>query len=374
MECRGRVRVDRRTKDLIPRLKPGEIALICHEDLDEVSAQGLIAARVRAVVNAAESMSGRYPNRGPLLVVQAGIPLVDGFSPELLDRVTEGELLILKGPDLFRGNEWLGSGVLREEEELEEKLAALHANLHNRIDDFIENTLAYAYREKGLLGEIDIPDLDCEMRGKDVVVVVRGQGYRQDLAALRAYIHESRPVLVGVDGGADALREAGFTPDLIVGDMDSVSDETLRSAPEILVHAYRDGRAPGLSRVRSLGLPAKVIRARGTSEDVALWVAYKKGARLIVAVGTHSNAVDFLEKGRKGMASTFLVRLVVGPILFDAKGVSRLYGSHEKSLYRGLGQLAVAAAVPLLLITLLSTPLRRLLTLLWLRIRVFAGW
>lgn len=374
MECHGRARVDRRTKDLIPRLQPGEIALICHEDLDEVSAQGLIAARAGAVINAADSTSGRYPNRGPLLLVQAGIPLVDGFNPELLDRVTEGDLVTLKGAELFRGNEWLGTGVVRAEEELQETLAALHGNLHNQIDEFIENTLSHAYKEKGLLGEIAIPELDCNMRDRDVVVVVRGQGYVEDLAALRTYIRESRPVLIGVDGGGDALREAGHLPDLIVGDMDSVSDETLKATPEILVHAYRDGRAPGLSRVQRLGLRAKVIKAAGTSEDVALWVAYRLGARLIVAVGTHSNVVDFLEKGRKGMASTFLVRLVVGPILFDAKGVSRLYGHQERSSYRSLGQLAVAAGVPLLLVTLLSAPLRQWLSLFWLQLRLITGW
>lgn len=374
MECRGIVRVDRRTKDLIPRLRPGEIALICHEDLDELSAQGLIAARVGAVVNAADSMSGRYPNRGPLLVVQAGIPLVDRFNPDLLERVTEGEQLTLKGGELFRGNEWLGTGVVRAQQELAEKLAEVQWDLHNRIDDFIENTLAHIDREKGLLGEIEIPELECEMKDRDVVVVVRGQGYVEDLAALRTYIRESRPVLIGVDGGGDALREAGLIPDLIVGDMDSVSDETLKAVPEILVHAYRDGRAPGLRRVQRLGLRSKVIRAAGTSEDVALWVAYRQGARLIVAVGTHSNVVDFLEKGRKGMASTFLVRLVVGPILFDAKGVSRLYGSQERSAYRSLGQLAIAAWVPFLLIILLSAPLRQWLTLLWLRLRLLTGW
>jgi uncharacterized membrane-anchored protein len=142
---------------------------------------------------------------------------------------------------------------------------------------------------------------------------------------LRPYIREYRPILVGVDGGADALIEVGYTPDVIVGDMDSVSDHALRCGAEVVVHAYADGRAPGLQRVQDLGVAAVVFPAAGTSEDVALLLADEKGAALIVAVGTHATLVEFLDKGRQGMASTFLTRLRVGGKLVDAKGVSRLY-------------------------------------------------
>lgn len=372
VECVGQARVDRRTKDLIPRLRPGEIAVICHDDLDEVSAQGLVAARAGAVVNAAQSTTGRYPNRGPLMLIEAGVPLVDQFPPELLQCINDGDTLTLRDGDLFRDNEWLGSGTVRTIDELTAALSAAHDNLHTEIDSFIENTLEHAYREKGLLGQIEIPKLSSDMRDKVVVVVVRGQGYREDLAALEAYIREKQPFLIGVDGGADALMEAGYRPDLIVGDMDSVTDKSLQSGSEILVHAYRDGRAPGLERVKKLGVDARVIKAPGTSEDVALWVAYKQGAELIIAVGTHSNVIDFLEKGRKGMASTFLVRLVVGPILFDAKGVSHLYRGEVSKTH--LGQITAAATVPLLLVLALSSPLKQWFSLLWLRLRVLAGW
>lgn len=372
MEFSGPARVGRRTKELIPRLRPGDIAVICHEDIDEVSAQGLIDAQVRAVVNAAPSTTGRYPNRGPLLLVEAEIPLVDQFGPELLDRIAEGETLTLRGPDLYRAGEWLASGSVRTREDLEAALAAARANLRNEIDRFIENTLEHAYREKSLFSAVEIPALRTMMAGRAVVVVVRGQGYKDDLAALEPYIRETKPVLIGVDGGADALWEAGYRPHLIVGDMDSVTDRALQGGAELLVHAYLDGRAPGLERVRRLGLRAAVIRAPGTSEDVALWVAHQKGAKLIVAVGTHSNVIDFLEKGRPGMASTFLVRLMVGPILVDAKGVSELYRARGST--RHLGTLAVAAAVPLLLVWALSDALQQWAALLWLRLRVLAGW
>lgn len=372
VECTGQARVDKRTKELIPRLGPGEIAVICHEALDEVSAQGLIDARVRAVVNAADSVSSRYPNRGPSMLVDAGILLVDRFDSILLERIDDGDILTLRGGELYRGGEWLGSGVVRTRENLEASLHEARGNLQHEIDRFIENTLEHAYREKGLLGEIEVPPLRSDLSGRVVVVVVRGQGYKDDLLALKPYIHDTKPFLVGVDGGADALVEAGYKPDLIIGDMDSVTDRTLRMGSELLVHAYRDGRAPGLGRLRRLGLDARVIRAPGTSEDVALWVAYKQGAKLIVAVGTHSNVIDFLEKGRKGMASTFLVRLVVGPILFDAKGVSELYRRETPS--NPLGKLALAAGVPFLLVWTLSDVVQQWASLLWLRLRVLTGW
>lgn len=371
MEFSGPARVGRRTKELIPRLRPGDIAVICHEDIDEVSAQGLIDAQVRAVVNAAPSTTGRYPNRGPLLLVEAEIPLVDQFGPELLDRIAEGETLTLRGPDLYRAGEWLASGSVRTREDLEAALAAARANLRNEIDRFIENTLEHAYREKSLFSAVEIPALRTMMAGRAVVVVVRGQGYKDDLAALEPYIRETKPVLIGVDGGADALWEAGYRPHLIVGDMDSVTDRALQCGAALLVHAYPDGRAPGLKRIHDLGLQAAVIEAPGTSEDVALWVAYEKGAQLIVAVGTHSNIVDFLEKGRKGMASTFLVRLKVGSILIDAKGVSHLYRGRPSRRY--IAQVLVAALVPLLLALALSETVQQWYTLFALNLRLLLG-
>lgn len=374
MERRGRVRVDKRTKRLISRLRPGDIAVICHEDLDEVAAEGLIASRVSAVVNTADSSTGRYPNRGPLMLVEAGIHLVDSFSPALFDKLVEGEELTLRDGELFRENEWLGTGRVRTAEELQTLLHEARQRLHTRIDDFVQNTLEYIAREKDFLEKVHIPELRTRIKGRDVVVVVRGPGYKDDLAVLEPFIKESAPLLLAVDGGADALLEAGYRPHVVVGDMDSVSDEALRACEEIVVHAYPDGRAPGLTRVLRLGLKAHVIKTPGTSEDVALWLAYRLGASLLIAVGSHSNIVDFLEKGRRGMASTFLVRLVVGPILFDAKGVSRLYRPDVVSAKRQLGQLAVAASVPFLLVLALSQTFQQWFSLFWLRLRVLAGW
>ena len=171
--------------------------------------------------------------------------------------------------------------------------------------------------------------------GGTSLIVVRGYHYREDLATLRPYIREYRPVLIGVDGGADALLEAGYRPDLIVGDMDSVSDDalTLRRRDRRARLPRRPGARPGAGR-SELGSEAVVFPATGTSEDVAMLLADDKGAALIVAVGTHATLVEFLDKGRAGMASTFLTRLRVGSKLVDAKGVSRLYRSRISTLGR----------------------------------------
>lgn len=329
----GVVRLDRRTKNLTKRLQPGEIAVIHHSDLDRVSAEALVEAGVSAVVNAVPSVSGRYPNLGPGILLGAGIPLIDDAGPELFATLDEGDRVALDGARLLDANgALLAEGTLVTTEVLEQQLEAAQAGLSDQIEAFAENTMRYLRAEKELLLEgVGVPDVATPIEGRHVLIVVRGYDYRSDLDTLRSYISEYRPLLMGVDGGADALIEAGYTPDLIIGDMDSCSDATLRSGAELVVHAYPDGRAPGLERLRSLGLDGLTFPALGTSEDAAMLLADSKGARLLVAVGTHASLVEFLDKGREGMASTFLTRLRVGPKLVDAKGVSRIYRSQIKS-------------------------------------------
>jgi len=185
-----------------------------------------------------------------------------------------------------------------------------------------------------------------------VLVVVRGHHHREDLVTLRSYIREFKPLMVAVDGGADTLLEAGYQPSLIVGDMDSVSDRGLMCGAELVVHAYPDGKAPGLARVKALGLDAVVCPAPGTSEDVALLLADQKGASLIVAVGTHNTLDEFLDRGRGGFSSTFLTRLRVGGKLVDAKGVSRLYRPRVSGW--ALMVLVLAASVTVLIVLAIS--------------------
>jgi uncharacterized membrane-anchored protein len=324
----GVVRLDRRTKNLTKRLKPGEIAVIDHVDLDRVSAEALVDCRVGAVLNVADSISGRYPNLGPEILVEAGIPLVDGIGREVFSVLHEGERVRVHDGVLYRGEEVVAKGLSQDSQTVAEQMDDARAGLSTQLEAFTANTLEYLRRERDLLLDgVGVPAIHTPMDGKHVLIVVRGYDYREDLVALRPYIREYRPVLIGVDGGADALVENGYVPDVIVGDMDSVKDETLKCGAEVIVHAYRDGRAPGAERLERLGVDSIDFPATGTSEDVAMLLADSKGASLIVAVGTHNSLVEFLDKGRSGMASTFITRLRVGAKLVDAKGVGRLYRS-----------------------------------------------
>lgn len=354
VEVGGVARLDRRTKNLTKRLRPGEIAIIHHSDLDRVSAEALVATGVSAVVNAVPSVSGRYPNLGPSILLEAGIPLIDSVGEGVFAAVKEGDRLSLdNGLLLDPGGAVVAEGTLVTTDLLEDQLRVAREGLSAQIEDFTENTMRYLREEKELLLEgIGVPEIRTSIEGRHVLIVVRGYDYRSDLDALRPYISEYKPLLMGVDGGADALIEAGYKPDIIIGDMDSCSDSTLRSGAEIIVHAYRDGRAPGVERVEKLGLKAVIFPALGTSEDAAMLLADTKGARLLVAVGTHASLVEFLDKGRSGMASTFLTRLRVGPKLVDAKGVSRIYRSQIRGWHLVLLVLAgLLALVTALLFT-----------------------
>jgi uncharacterized membrane-anchored protein len=322
----GAVRLDRRTKRLVGRLRPGDIAVIDHVDLDRVAADSLVAAGVAAVLNAKPSVSGRYPNLGPEVLIQAGIPLVDDLGEELFDRLREGDVVRIEGEAVFLGSEKVASGRLHDAESVAAAMADAREGLSVQLEAFAANTMEYLKQERELLLDgVGVPDVETKIAGRHCLIVVRGYDYQADLDVLRPYIREFKPVLIGVDGGADALVEAGYTPDMIVGDMDSVSDDVMRCGAELVVHAYPDGRAPGMARAHELGVEAITFPAAATSEDLALLLADDKGASLIVAVGTHATLIEFLDKGRGGMASTFLTRLKVGGKLVDAKGVSRLY-------------------------------------------------
>jgi uncharacterized membrane-anchored protein len=366
----ARARVDRRTKTLLRRIEPGEVAVIDHEDLDRVSAEALVERGVSAVVNASRSISGRYPNLGPLILLEAGVPLVDEVGPLLMSKVREGSLVRLEDDRVYVGDALAGVGIRQTQESVSAAMEAAQSRLDAQFESFARNTLEFMARERDLLfGGAGLPELDHELQGRHVLVVVRGYHYKEDLAALRPYIREVRPVLLGVDGGADALLEEGYRPDLIVGDMDSVSERALRSGAEIVVHGYPSGEAPGLARLSALGISAKLLEVSGTSEDAAFLLAHGKGADLIVAVGSHGNLREFLDKGRAGMASTFLVRLRVGEILVDAKGVSRMYRGRVRG--RDAALLVGAALFAMTVVVAVSPPLRLLLRLVYESARQF---
>lgn len=343
----GVVRLDRRTKNLTKRLRPGDIAVIDHVDIDRVSADALVGCRVAAVVNAAPSISGRYPNLGPEILINAGIPLLDDVGKDVFAKVKEGATVRLDGSQLVaEDGEVLAEGRVHDRGTVAMAMSEAKAGLSTQLEAFATNTMEYMKRERALLLDgVGVPDVATSIEGRHVLVVVRGYDYKEDLHALRPYIRDYRPVLIGVDGGADALREAGYQPDMIVGDMDSVSDDSLTCGAEVVVHAYADGRAPGLARVQDLGVEAITFPASATSEDIAMLLADEKGATLIVAVGTHATLVEFLDKGRGGMASTFLTRLRLGGKLVDAKGVSRLYRSRISTTALAILVLAAFLAI-----------------------------
>jgi uncharacterized membrane-anchored protein len=363
-EISGPVRLDRRTKNLTKRLLPGDVAVIHHTDLDRVSAEALVEAGVSAVVNAVPSVSGRYPNLGPGILLAAGIQLIDDAGEDIFTLLDEGDQVIVDGDKLLDANgHVVAEGTLVTTEVLEHQLTFAREGLADQIEAFAANTMEYLRVEKELLLEgVGVPNVATQIEGRHVLIVVRGYDYRSDLEALRPYISEYKPLLMGVDGGADALLEAGYRPDMIIGDMDSCSDAALKCGAELVVHAYRDGRAPGIERIEDLGLQAIPFPALGTSEDAAMLLADSKGARLIVAVGTHASLVEFLDKGRAGMASTFLTRLRVGPKLVDAKGVSRIYRSQVTGWHLVLLVLsAVIALTTALMLTDLGSQVGSLL-------------
>jgi uncharacterized membrane-anchored protein len=365
-----RARVDRRTKNLLQRIQPGEIAIIDHEDLDRVAAEGLVERGVSAVVNAGRSITGRYPNLGPLILVEHGVALIDRVGRILLSKVKEGDSVRIDGDRVYVGEDLVGVGVRQSRESVTAAMDVAQQRLAEQFESFAKNTLEFLARERDLMfGGYGMPALDHDMTGRHVLVVVRGYNFREDLAALRPYIREIQPILIGVDGGADALLEEGYTPDLIVGDMDSVSERGLRCGAEIVVHAYPNGYAPGQDRLTALGVSSKVMKVSGTSEDMAFLLAHGKGADLIVAVGSHGNLREFLDKGRMGMASTFLVRLRVGEILVDAKGVSRMYRGRLRG--RDAALLVAAALIAAALVVAISPPLRLEVKLLFESVRDF---
>ena len=368
----GTARLGHKTKHLVKRLRPGDVAVIDHTNIDRIAAEELIATGVEAVVNASDSSNGRYPNAGPLLLTRAGIHLVDAPRTPIFELLRDGDPVTIDGGRVTRGGEEIVCGRVLESETLERELDAQRRRIDAALSAFAENTMAHVRQEGDLLaGYVEFPITRTKFRDRHALVVVRGTTHRRDLQALSAYIRDVRPILVGVDGGADAILEAGFRPDMVVGDMDSATDEVLRSGAELIVHAYPSGRAPGRQRLLDLGLEHTVVPAAGTSQDVAMLMADEKGAALIVSVGAHFNLIEFLDRSREGMSSTFLTRLRIGEKLVDAKGVSRLYNPGVSGSLLALFVLVSLVLIAVVVVS--SDSLREFVQLVWLKLRVLLG-
>ncbi|HEX3909495.1 MAG TPA: putative cytokinetic ring protein SteA [Solirubrobacteraceae bacterium] len=381
----GPLRSGRRTKLLVRHLRRGDIALIDHRDIDRVSGEELVAAGVAAVLNCDRSSSGTYPNLGPQLLVEAGILLVDLPNDALFELLSDGDpaTIVVEADedgraiaDVLRKGQLLGSGEVLGLERVRAETEERRREIGEALERFAHNTIEHMREERELLaGRIELPRFSTDFRDSSTLVVVRGVDHQRDLQALRPFIRDMRPVIVAVDGGAEALLEQGMKPDMIVGDMDSAGEAALLAAhaggAELVVHSYPDGRAPGRARLERMGLPFKLVPAPGTSQDVAMLIAAEKGARLIVSVGSQFNLVEFLDRNRQGMSSTFLTRLRIGEILVDAKGVSRLYRPRP-----GLTPLLVVIAaglIALIAVVLMTPALRDVANLLWLKLQLLLG-
>lgn len=370
MRYQGTIKKDERTKNLVARLVPGDIALIDHRDIDRVSADALVATGARVVVNASQSISGSYPNEGPKILLDAGITLIDNVGRAAFDELSEDDQVLVENGTLLRDGDTVGSGTVLSIQDVQRLMEQADQTLDDLLKGFVRNTLDYVNREHSiLLADMQVPRGRVQIAGRHALVVARGPSFTRDLKALRGYIEDMRPVVIAVDGAADALLDAHVRPDIIVGDMDSVSDEALFGGAWLIAHAYPDGFCPAADRLQALGLPFQKWALPATSEDLGLLLAYHSNADIIVALGMHASLNDYLDKGRSGAASSFLVQLKVRDRLVDARGVSELYrGSPRRSYLLLLVSVGIAVAC---VVIAASEPLRSALRLLLLTLRAW---
>jgi uncharacterized membrane-anchored protein len=344
----GTARVDRRTASALKRVRRGDVAIIDHLDVDRAQAEALVAAGVVAVVNASPFISGRYPNLGPELLAKSGVVMLDAVGPEVLHAVRDGTTVRLHEGEVFQGDRLVARGEELSAETIRDRMAEARSGLATQLQSFTHNTTEFLRREQDLLlhGQ-GMPELRTPLEGRPVVVVVRGYDYLEDLRRLRRFVREQRPVLVGVDAGADALLEAGLRPDIVVvGEHEMrAGDKALRSAREVVLHTDRSERAALGERLERLGVRPKPLAASGSTEDVAMLLADTAGASLVVIVGTHATLDEFLDRQRTGLASAFLTRLRIGPKLVDAKSVEQLYSGRVRLWHLALVLLAGLVAL-----------------------------
>lgn len=340
----GVARVDRRTGEVLKRIGPGDIVVLDQLDLDRATADALVAAGVSGVVNASPSISGRFPNLGPELLLEAGIPLIDGVGVHALREIREGSRLRLHAGTVYSGDKEIARGTHQSAETIADQMIEAKAGMSAQLEAFSANTIEFLRRERSLiLDGIGVPELRIPLKGRQVLVVAAGTDHVTDLSQLKRYIAEHRPALIGVNGGTEALVAAGYKVDVIIGDPDRIGTETLTSGAEVVIPAQPDGHAPGLERIQDLGIGAVTFPASGNAEDLALLLADAHGACLVVTVGFQATLREFLDSGRSGSnPSTFLTRLKLGSKLVDGKAVASLHRSRVSTVAIGL---LVAAAL-----------------------------
>lgn len=325
----GVARVDRNTARLLRRVGPGDIVVLDQLDLDRATADALVKADVAGVVNASPSISGRFPNLGPEIIVGAGIPLVDGVGGELLRQMRDGSKIRLFDGGVYSGERELARGTQQTRDSVADLMIEAKAGMSAQLEAFSANTMEFLRAERTLiLDGVGVPDLRVPLKQRHVLVVADGKGHAEDLKRLRKYIAEHRPVLIGVNGGADTLMDQGYKPDVIVGDPTGIDAETLKAGKEVVVPAQPDGHAPGVGRIQDLGIGAVTFPAAGNPEDLALLLADAHEASLVVTVGFQATLTEFLDHGRAGSnPSTFLTRLKLGSKVVDGRAVATLHRS-----------------------------------------------
>jgi uncharacterized membrane-anchored protein len=325
----GTARVDRDMDRLLRRVGPGDIVVIDVLDLDRITADALVEADIAAVINASPSISGRYPNLGPEVLVANGVTLIDETGPEVFKKVKDGAKVRLHNGGVYSGDRRLILGTERTDHDIADLMHDAKSGLVAHLEAFAGNTIEFIRSESPLLIDgIGIPDVDVDLRRRHVVVVAEEPNATDDLKSLKPFIKEYQPILIGVGTGADVLRKAGYRPQLIVGDPEQISAETLRCGAQVVLPADADGHAPGLERIQDLGVGAMTFPAAGSAADLALLLADHHGAALIVTAGHTATIEEFFDRSRQqSNPSTFLTRLKVGEKLVDAKAVATLYRS-----------------------------------------------
>jgi uncharacterized membrane-anchored protein len=342
----GTARVDRDIDRLLRRVCPGDIVVLDVLDLDRITADALVDAEIAAVVNASPSVSGRYPNLGPEVLVSNGVTLIDETGPEVFRKIKDGAKVRLYNGGVYSGDRRLIHGTERTDQEIADLMQEAKSGLVSHLEAFAGNTIEFIRSESPLLIDgIGIPDVDIDLRRRHVVVVADEDHAADDLKRLKPFIKEYQPVLIGVGTGAEVLRKAGYRPQLIVGDPNELSTEVLKCGAQVVLPADADGHAPGLERIQDLGVGAMTFPAAGAPTDLALLLADHHGAALLVTAGHSANIETFFDRARQqSNPSTFLTRLRVGEKVVDAKAVATLYHNRISG-----------GAIALLILTMLIT-------------------
>jgi len=330
MRLQGRIKVGAKTKNLVNFLCPGDIAVIRHDDIDEMAALALVYTGVKAVINTGKSMTGRFQAIGATTLLQNNMRVIDVSLP--LGSFKDNDMITVLDNDIIVRN-YIYKNVCTTVnwDYISKRHQTSKENESHEILKFIDNTINHAESEMDkLICFAGYPELSTRLEGRHVIIVVRNSNAIDEINVLKSYIEKFNPIFIGVDGGADFIINCGYTPDILIGDMDSVSDIGIYRSREIVLHAYEDGYCPCLDRIAAMNIPYKILAMKGTSEDAALMLAYHKSAELLVLVGGHSCMYDFMCKGRPGMSSTFITRTLVGSRLVDCKGLSIIAASENE--------------------------------------------